>query len=764
MTAVRERKGAAVDTALTGRVKDFALQELGADLVGIANIERFKNAPAMMSPQGIMPTAKSVVVMAIRHPDGCVEMGGITHPQDIGPYSMQYTMNCRLDEMSYRMGMFLEDQGFAAVPIVSSNIWRYKGYKDLKENFAPDVSHLHSAVAAGLSEFGYSGLSITPEFGARQRYVTIITDAVLEPTPLIEPGSVCDHCNLCVKNCRSGALSKEIDGWNIVEIEDKTYKYAKKNLWRCAWGEHFDLDLDLPIPEHVDEAVILENLRKHGTRGGEMGSCLRYCLPKSVRSFDREYTNAPRRIRYRAPEGPNRALDQKLKSLAYGRGIDFVMVSSAEELTGMGIDAKKYLPDAKNAVIFGIHFEEFTENKGIDAAAYYMLSKLAYDANRMVEDAGYNAVCATRFPGDTYVKHIDGILPGRRVTFQALITSAPIKSTSRTIPAAHTANFGPSETKTHLIDLLRGLGADMVGVSPASRLAQIQPELAKIFDGQEYLVARDTSNNIRLEYQPEISTEVVRTLTPDDHLKGAKNVIVIGLRIPGATVDRTAQPPAEAVGPYTFAQIESTVLLNLMAYRAARQLQDAGYRTAVTSDLCGTGSLIGSPRGEKPDAFCNRFAAVAAGLGHIGRGGFVVTPRFGSNVRFIAIVTDAEIEADPVDTDKSYLAACNGCTKCVSACRTHAHTKEASVNVGGSEEKFMVVDRGFCDWAKRYSLIPEEGVSFTGWNLSVPLPKKITAENLAEGLKQYPPIGKIRPCNFEACVLACPHSGCRDSR
>ena len=33
-----------------------------------------------------------------------------------------------------------------------------------------------------------------------------------------------------------------VDGFNEIHIGDKTYRYARKNLWRCAWGEHFDLD------------------------------------------------------------------------------------------------------------------------------------------------------------------------------------------------------------------------------------------------------------------------------------------------------------------------------------------------------------------------------------------------------------------------------------------------------------------------------------------------------------------------------------------
>jgi hypothetical protein len=46
-------------------------------------------------------------------------------------------MNDKLDHISFTLACQLEDMGFRSVPIVSSNIWRYKEYKDLKAVFAP---------------------------------------------------------------------------------------------------------------------------------------------------------------------------------------------------------------------------------------------------------------------------------------------------------------------------------------------------------------------------------------------------------------------------------------------------------------------------------------------------------------------------------------------------------------------------------------------------------------------------------------------------
>ena len=177
--------------SLKEQLKNFAY-ELGADLIGFGGIDRCKHAPPMMSPQGLYPEAKTVIVMGIHHPDACVELGGDKHPQDMGPYSVQGVMNNKLDLMSYSVATFLEKAGYGAVPIVSSNIWRYKQYKRLDAVFAPDVSHIYMAVVAGLSEIGYNGISLTPEFGPRNRFVTVITDAEIEEAPLIPPGTVCD--------------------------------------------------------------------------------------------------------------------------------------------------------------------------------------------------------------------------------------------------------------------------------------------------------------------------------------------------------------------------------------------------------------------------------------------------------------------------------------------------------------------------------------------------------------------------------------------
>ena len=58
---------------LTGKLAKDMTKELGADMVGIASVDRFEGAPPWHGPLELLPTAKSVIVAAIRIPDPVVD-------------------------------------------------------------------------------------------------------------------------------------------------------------------------------------------------------------------------------------------------------------------------------------------------------------------------------------------------------------------------------------------------------------------------------------------------------------------------------------------------------------------------------------------------------------------------------------------------------------------------------------------------------------------------------------------------------------------
>ena len=60
---------------LTQELKSLALQE-GADLIGVASMDRFQEAPRMTHPQAIIPDAKAVVVISVKYPDAAIDGWG----------------------------------------------------------------------------------------------------------------------------------------------------------------------------------------------------------------------------------------------------------------------------------------------------------------------------------------------------------------------------------------------------------------------------------------------------------------------------------------------------------------------------------------------------------------------------------------------------------------------------------------------------------------------------------------------------------------
>ena len=746
-----------MDSQLTGLVKNYGFR-LGSDLVGVANIERFANAPLEMSPKGIFPAAKSVVVCAVHHPDGCVEMGGREHPQVVGPYGVQYYMNTHLDHVSYEMARYLEDLGYDAVPIASSNIWRYRNYKNLNAVFAPDMSHIYAAVTAGLSELGYHGISMSPEFGPRNRFVSIITTAPLDPSPLLPGDSLCDQCMQCAKHCLSGALTEELEGYDELVIEDHTYRKIHKNLWRCSWGEHFGLDLDLPKPAHVTEESIIQTIREKGLRGGEMGSCLRHCLPPKIRMWDRDYTTAPRR---KQPFLPNtdtlpRYVQEEFSAAALASGMDFVLVHDEAGLQTLGVGYKNCLPDAISAVTVGLHVPDGGTGGELLSAADYFAFRAIYLAARKIENLGYSVVVSTDLSPEVMKPAVAGLTPeGWRTMTATLFTSAPLVASAPTQGTPQRPQ--PKNLTRALKTAAKDWQVDQIGVASPERIADLKRQLAPVMEGEKILLATN-KGKMWLEFEPEVTEGERKLKDASDYLPEAKSVVVMGLRLPEASVQRAGQPPAEAVGPYVFAQYVVQWILREKAMLAVKWLHSLGYKAEVSLDLMNTGSIVANPRGPQHNVFANRFEAVSAGLGAITKGGFVTTEDFGTNIRYVSIITDAPLQADALKSFDAILGACANCTDCLQACPPQAYLEEISLTLEGQPIKFHRLDQKRCDWCARFGLMGGDGFANMGVDANLVPPAEITPEALAAGLRTLDTVQGHHRCGVESCVVKCPLS------
>ncbi|MBE6601814.1 MAG: hypothetical protein E7637_04845 [Ruminococcaceae bacterium] len=225
-------------------IKDKA-QELGIDCIAIGNIERFKNAPKLMSPLTYFPEAKSVIAVAMRIPRGSyrgIEEG--THWHNYTFYSYNKLNSYFRPRLSYELACFIEDHGWEAVPHYPAVP---EGQGTMREPVAegkvpPDVVCSVRLIAAGcgLGEVGYSKVFLTKKFGPRVRLGLIFTDCELEPDPIMDTGDICLHCGACVRECPGNAVPSLKDKNSRLEVDfgEKKIWYGDVQMGRCTLSHH----------------------------------------------------------------------------------------------------------------------------------------------------------------------------------------------------------------------------------------------------------------------------------------------------------------------------------------------------------------------------------------------------------------------------------------------------------------------------------------------------------------------------------------------
>jgi len=195
----------------TNELKAFA-RERGADLVGIADIDRFDGLSKERHPRTIFPEAKSVVVIGRRITRGTLR--GVEEGTQLSNYQLfGYSwLNDRFTALTtYETVEFLENNGWESVPLPSLPVQTPPMGISVRENQPPPNVMLDfddAAVRAGLGEIGYCGVFLSPEFGPRQRFQLILTDAELEPDPILTD-PICDRDMACVETCPLSAINTE---------------------------------------------------------------------------------------------------------------------------------------------------------------------------------------------------------------------------------------------------------------------------------------------------------------------------------------------------------------------------------------------------------------------------------------------------------------------------------------------------------------------------------------------------------------------------
>ncbi len=178
-------------------------RELDIPLAGFAPAGRWEEplfdpwVPEAFRPRAIFPETNTVIVIGLP-----VSLPVLESSPSIWYYELYRTVNALLDQAGYRIASALTVGGHPSVWIPRDG---YGSISVLKEHPIAFFSHRHAAFLAGLGNFGTNNTLLTPEFGPRVRFASILTSAVIEPDPLLEK-PLCTRCGRCVEACPVKAL------------------------------------------------------------------------------------------------------------------------------------------------------------------------------------------------------------------------------------------------------------------------------------------------------------------------------------------------------------------------------------------------------------------------------------------------------------------------------------------------------------------------------------------------------------------------------
>lgn len=184
---------------LDTRIHSFALS-LGADYYGVADLSLARDFICRQGGERVAcyPIA---VVIGMGLPDDIVDLlPDKDHEEAVLYRHISYDIvNQMLDQIAVRVANELQRAGYHAFPVPASK-------RTDERNICGIFSQKLAAHLAGLGWIGKNCLLVTPDHGPRVRWISVLTDAQLQPTGT-EMESRCGECTACVDICPQKALT-----------------------------------------------------------------------------------------------------------------------------------------------------------------------------------------------------------------------------------------------------------------------------------------------------------------------------------------------------------------------------------------------------------------------------------------------------------------------------------------------------------------------------------------------------------------------------
>ena len=192
-------------------------QDLGMDLFGVADIQDVKQG-FVVSPELLTRLDKAVVLGGRLSKTVLAEL--IAAPTRL--YSYHYrTLNSLLDQSALKATLYIEAQGYLALPVPTSQILDWKKQTG-------HLSHKKMGELAGLGWIGRNNMLVNKDHGAQFRLVTILTNMPLLIDKPVQDN--CGPCRLCVDVCPAKAIQENVADFGHIKCFDAIKGFQKLHL------------------------------------------------------------------------------------------------------------------------------------------------------------------------------------------------------------------------------------------------------------------------------------------------------------------------------------------------------------------------------------------------------------------------------------------------------------------------------------------------------------------------------------------------------
>jgi epoxyqueuosine reductase QueG len=183
------------------KIQEIAF-ETGADLFGLADVNRFADAPKGFHPRDIYSKTETVIAFAIKLPSETLFADNPVPFTHVNTLAMQ-----KMDLVTYDISTKLDKLGLKNVLIPTDD--PYLSWDNEKQEGRAILSLRHVGYLAGLGKLGRNNLLINKDFSSMIQIGALLTDQQFDSDPLADYEVCPPNCRICLDNCPQDALTGE---------------------------------------------------------------------------------------------------------------------------------------------------------------------------------------------------------------------------------------------------------------------------------------------------------------------------------------------------------------------------------------------------------------------------------------------------------------------------------------------------------------------------------------------------------------------------